>query len=226
MNVELVYIFPCDGQPHHLSYAWRFLNSYHENPPGSDHKTTVVCNGGTPDETHELFKTMPNFRLFHHDDSGWDIGAYQVVSQQSKADVMLFCGGTSYFRRPGWMERIVHSVSKYGKDSLYGSMGTPGNMTHNVFPHIRTTGFWVGRELFNKYPIQVRQKEQRYEFEHGSTGLTSWVRNQDLKAWIVGWDTEYVWPNWGNISGGFHNGDQRNLLIGDRLSEPPYHDYS
>jgi hypothetical protein len=225
VTIDLVYIFPGGGHAQHVDYAWRFLNSYHKNPPLGDHNTVVVCNGGTPDELYELFRTMPGFRLARHDDSAWDIGAYQAVARSSAADLMLFCGGATYFRKPGWLHRVAGSVGKYGLDALYGSMGNTGDQRFNVYPHVRTTGFWIGRTLFNRYPVTITQKEQRYEFEHGATGLTTWVRKENLKAWIVGWDSEYAWPNWDQIRLGFHQGDQSNLLIGDRLSEPPYHPY-
>ncbi len=225
MEIELCYVFPRGDS--HLSNFWRFLNTYAENPPGAPHRTIILTDEGPLDETVELAKAVFDKPfIFQWHDRALDIGRYQGWAGHSAADVLLFCGGTTYFRKPGWMTRIIHAVSQHGKDALYGSMCNTGDMPFNVYPHIRTTGFWIGRELFNRYPIQVQQATQRYEFEHGATGLTTWIRQQNLNAWVVGWDTEYSWPNWGNIPGGFHNGDQRNLLIGDRLSEPPYWDYS
>ena len=225
MTIDLVYIYPVDGSEKHLTYAWRFLNSYYENPPGADHNSVIVCNGGSPDDTFVFFKAMPNFRLFQHDDSGFDIGGYQAVAKQSSADLMLFCGGTTYFRKPGWLSRVITSTIRYGLDSLYGAMANRGEMIANVYPHIRTTGFWIGRNLFNQYPVSVTRTDQRYEFEHGATGLTTWVRNQNKKVVVVGWTGEYIWPNWGNMPNSFHHGDQSDLLMGDRLSEPPYYEY-
>lgn len=225
MTIELCYVFPHGDS--HLANYWRFLNSYAENPPGLPHRSVILTDEGQIDDAAHLAKAVfGQVHIFQSHDRALDIGRYQAWSANSNADVLLFCGGTTYFRKPGWMQRVVDSVSRYGKDALYGSMCNTGDMGFNVYPHIRTTGFWVGREAFNRYPVRVQQKEQRYEFEHGATGLTTWFRQQNLKVWVVGWDTEYAWPNWGNIPGGFHNGDQRNLLIGDRLSSPPYWDFT
>ena len=77
----------------------------------------------------------------------------------------------------------------------------------------------------NDYPHRVKQGGtggERYEFEHGKTCFTSWVTGQGLRPWIVGWDC--MWPVWqaDQMPGGFHNGEQYNILVGDRLTRPPY----
>lgn len=225
MTVELCYCFPRGDS--HLANFWRFVNSYANNPPGGDHGTVILTDEGALGDcvefTRALF-TKPT--IFQSHDRAQDIGRYQAWAKQSSADILLFCGGASYFRKPGWLAKVLASVNHYGKDALYGSMCNTGDMAFNVYPHIRTTGFWIGRELFNRYPVAVTQKEQRYEFEHGATGLSSWVRQEKLPVVLVGWDTEYVWPNWSNTPGSFHRGDQCNLLIGDRLSEPPFYHYA
>jgi len=225
MTIDLAYVYPC-GEAHTQNFL-KFLYSYANNPPLGIHSTAILTDLGPIDDTVELaraFFEKPVF--FQSTDACLDIGRYQDYAKVSTADVILFCGGTTYFRKPGWLHRVANSVGKYGLDALYGSMCNTGDLRFAVQPHLRTTSFWIGRELFNRYPIKITQKEQRYEFEHGATGLTSWIRQQGLKAIVVGWDSEYVWPNWNQVRLGFHQGDQENLLFGDRLSQPPYWDYA
>jgi hypothetical protein len=42
------------------------------------------------------------------------------------------------------------------------------------------------------------------------------------QAIVVGWDCTRSLYECDSMPGGFHNGTQHNLLIGDRLTEPPY----
>lgn len=226
MRVVLVYVYPVvhgDGD-RHLQYAWRFLQSYHANPPDWPHETIVVCNGGQPDDTFHLFSTLPNFRVFIHDDSGYDIGAYQAVSKQSNADLMVFCGGSTYCRGKGWLKRMVESFVRHGP-ALYGCTANQGVTNLGVYPHIRTTGFWMPPALFNQYPMKVTEPQQRYPFEHGKDCLTSWIKARRMRAYMVTWWGEYEWPNWDAVPNGFHREKQEGLLLGDRLTCPPFFPY-
>lgn len=222
MKLCLVYIFPLNGQGNHGYRATKFLQTYHDHPPGLDHETVIVCNGGTADdETKFLFDSMPNVRLIEHDDSGMDCGGFQLAAKTVPADLMVFCGGNSYFKREGWMHRVVDSFTKFG-DTLYGSTGSQGDMRFNVHPHVRTTGFWCRPELINRHPLRVTHNGLRYEWEHGASGLTTWVLRQNKMCYIVSWHGCHEIYTCNNISDGFRSGDGSNVLIGDRLCEQPY----
>lgn len=71
--------------------------------------------------------------------------------------------------------------------------------------------------------MTVTRPEQRYPFEHGSNNLTQWVRNQNLRAYVVDADNSWEYPHWNDGPQGYHRGSQQALLIGDRLTQPPYY---
>ena len=224
MKVSIVYIFPNGGANGYEELAFRFLQTYHEHPPGMDHESIIVCNG-TPasEETKFYFGSLPNAIFLDHDGSGYDIGGFQAASRAHPADMMVFFGSTAYFKHAGWLVRMVQAFQTHG-DTVYGVMGNQGQLNVGVYPHIRTTGFWLSSSLFNQYPVQVTRPEQRYAFEHGPDGLTSWAIKQGRQPWIISMSAgDWVLQACDHIPDGFHQGTQENLLVGDRLSRPPYY---
>jgi hypothetical protein len=220
MNVAVVYIYPFNGAGY-LDLASRFLNSYHRNPPEFEHQTIIVSQGEEPnDDTKYLFESLPNVSIMTHDNSGYDIGAFQHAARDIPCDLMIFLGASAYIKCTGWVRRAVESYTKLG-NTLYGCMGNRG--VGDIHPHIRTTGFWMNPKLLNKYPTLISRSDQRYGFEHGSNCLTSWVSAQGKIPWVVAYDGEYAWENWDNVPSGYHNGDQSNLLTGDRMTCPPFY---
>lgn len=219
-GIAVVYIFPGQG---YLNQAVRFLQTYHDYPPGMDHQTVVVCNGvPADDETRFLFGSLPNLKLIEHDNSGKDCGGYQLAARVVPAEMMVFFGAETYFRRAGWLSRMAEIFGKYGHDHLYGATGNQGDARFNVYPHIRTTAFFCRPSLVNDCPLKVTHNELRYLWEHGPDGLTSWTIKQGKRAWVVGWDCVFPLHECNNMPGGFHNGTQFNLLVGDRLCRIPY----
>jgi len=220
MKTALVYVY---AGPSYVNHATKFVSTYHECPPGRDHTSVVVCNGFAPGPFEQiLFGGLPNLILLQHDNSGWDIGAFQLASRTVPADLMLFFGSSAYFTAPGWLLRVEDSASRHGF-ALYGCHGNAGDERVNVSPHVRTTGFWIAPSLFNKYPFIVKAAANRYEFEHGNTCLPNWLTKQGLHVWVVTWHSEYLRHQWDAIPNGFHNGDQSALLFKDRLTDPPYY---
>lgn len=222
MKIAIVYIFPMDGALGYLDLAARFIHSYHRCPPEEEHQTIIVSQGKVSEESHFLFLSLPNTTHFSHDNSGYDIGAFQHVSREIPADLMVFFGATSYLKCTGWLRRMRESFQKHG-NTLYGTMGNRGVAHVGVMPHIRTTGFWMSPSLFNKYPMVVSRPDQRYLFEHGQNCLTSWIVNQGKIPWVVAYDGDYPMTQWDMIPNGYHQGDQSNLLSGDRMTYPPYY---
>lgn len=221
MKIVLVYIYPSTLNGQSDDYVCRFLNSYAENKTSVDHESIVVLNGGKPNSYLTcMFSCLQNMRFFEHDDSGWDIGAYQHVAAEVPADLMVFIGTTTWIKGPGWLERIAGSFKKHG-DNLYGVMGNQG--MGPVHPHIRTTGFWMSPSLLNSYHTRVVRHDQRYPFEHGQKCLTRHVWDLKKKVFVVTWYGEYEYPNWDSIPNGFHRGNQSALLMGDRISDPPFY---
>lgn len=221
LKIAIVYCYPVTGEPHHADYAMRFLQSYHQFPPGTDHETIVVANGGPPDESFFLFHTLPGCSIFRHSDTGWDIGAYQAVCKTSTHDMLVFLGGSSYCRRPGWLLMMAGAFERLGRQNLYGVAGNTGMGA--VRPHLRTTGFWCAPSLINRHPMRVTRPEQRYPFEHGAGNLTEWTRAQGLKAYVIDGEGSWEYPRWNMSANGYHRGNQSALLMGDRLTAPPFY---
>lgn len=223
MNIQVVYVYPVCGCGKWFEYAVRFLESYHHCPPLMDHGTTVVCNGGPANfEAECFFASLPNCRVVHHDNSGFDIGAFQFAARSIPADMMVFFGASTYFTKPGWLARMVTTYQKHG-NAQYGAMGNRGDRAVSVWPHIRTTAFWMNPALMNAYPKKVTQPHERHPFEHGPECFTSWVTSQGLKSWVVTWHRELEWVNWDDDPNGFQRGDQSSLLAGDHICELPYY---
>ena len=224
-KIVLVYVYPNTPGNGYLGHAARFANSYSMNPAGFEHSTVVVCNGGSPDDgTRALFQGLPSVSFMQHDNSGWDIGAYQAAVNAVECDLMIFCGAHAYFRAPGWLLRIWEVYDVNGP-ALYGATGSQGN-GGGVQPHVRTTGFWCPPRLMKAYPHKVTQGGgggQRYEMEHGHNCLSNYAKAQNYPRLIVGWDDVKPLEQCDSMLEGFHKGNQNNLLIGDRLCCPPFY---
>ncbi len=220
MLTVCVYCFALNGHGAFLDLAVKFIESYRRYPAGAAHQMLVVCNGApvTP-ECEALFGAIPNCAFMSHNNDGYDIGAFQAAAREIPGDLILFFGGNSYIRGPGWLKRVIDAREKHG-DTLYGSTANKGNAY--VQPHIRTTGFAISGDLFNAYPHRITRAEQRYGFEHGTECLTCWIKSQGLTPWLVYWDRCLQEPNWDDGPGGFGQGSQYNVLFGDRLTRVPY----
>lgn len=226
LKITVVYVYPLDGKQGFAPRAAEFVASYEKYPPGIAHDTLIVCNGEpAADSSKALFNPLPNVTFINHDNSGWDIGAFQLAARQSSSDMMVFFGSHTYLKKAGWLKRMAEVFERYG-NTLYGSTGNQGEPIAGVHPHVRTTAFWCSPKLFARYPHMITQggaQGQRYEMEHGRNCLTTWISNQGLQPWIVGWDCIYPLSKCDSMPNGFHHGDQSNLLAGDRLTAPPYY---
>ena len=222
VNIAVVYCCPVESVgPQYPGYASEFAASMAEHEPGYPYQLVVVSNGGPPSEAIKTVFEPFNPLYLIHDNRGYDLGAYQLAAQQVPCDLMVFCGSSAYVRGPGWMRRIAESFLKHGY-ALYGTMVNTGDPATDVHPHIRTTCFWCPPELFNLYPVKVLTPYQRYPFEHGYDNLTMYLQKLGLATLMVAWDREYDFPEWRSIPNGFHAGDQSGLILGDRISRPPY----
>jgi hypothetical protein len=223
MKIALVYIYAPVGGPQWDGYAMRFLESYHANPPGIEHECVVVLNGcRQSSEITCFFSSLRNCCFLEHDDSGYDIGGYQLAARTIPCDLMVFFGGSTFFLRPGWLIRMANSVNLHG-NALYGAMGNRGNSQVGVWPHIRTTAFWCDPRLMNEYPIKVTTPGQRFPFEHGRDCFTAWVKNRGLRSWVITWTRDLLWKEWDDDCNGYQRGNQSSLLAADRMCEAPYY---
>lgn len=223
VNIAVVYCCPIGALgDHHFQSACHFVATWMQFDPGYPHTLYVVSNGGPPESKVQALFAMLNAKFIVHDDSGFDIGAFQFAARTVEADLMVFLGGSTYIRGKNWLRRVAESFQGRGP-TLFGVMGHTGDSRFNVLPHIRTTGFWMPPKLLNEYPVAIVANSQRYPFEHGENCLTQWVHRRGLKSYVVTWDQEYEQSQWGQITNGYHNGDQSAMMLGDRLSAPPFH---
>jgi hypothetical protein len=226
MRITLVYVYPHNGMnPVHRVNAERFLDTYRMWPAGEPHRMIVVSNGAEPnDRTRNLFAGV-QAEFFVHDNSGYDIGAFQHVARDHGGDdLMVFFGNSAYLRGLGWLTRMRETFEA-GGDLLYGSMVHGGVIPVGVWPHVRTTGFWMSPKLLMRYPILVATPQQRYPFEHGKHCLTMWLAQNGSGAVCVTFNGIYEIGEWSSIPQGYHNGKQEQMITGDRMSCPPYYPY-
>jgi GT2 family glycosyltransferase/Tfp pilus assembly protein PilF len=213
IRIAVVYVHPIPPEPKHLEQTQRFLQSYREFPAQQDHTLYVMCNGGPPtDETRALFSSV-NCQFREHDDTGWDIGAFQRAAREIGCDMMVFLGGHAYFRKAGWLRRMAEV---FDPAHLFGATAS-----HEHDSHIRTTGFWCAPDLLRSYPHQVVTYPQRLEFEQGEKSLTRWAQSLGRQCFMVTWSGCYPvleWRderNW-NI---YRRGDQSECLVFDRVTD-------
>lgn len=207
-TVTLVYIHVPGDRKHQLQ-AKEFGDSYMTSPPLYDHETVIVMQGEDKGNTARLcfgpifFK---GFRIYTHDDSGWDIGGYIAVAKTIKTDIMVCCGGSTFFRKAGWMQRMVEAWETHGP-GFYGS-----NAVFDNTPHINTNGFWCSPEMLALYPEKVVTKMNRYNFEHGQRSMWRILNAKGFPCKLVTWDGEFDWQEWRSQPNIFRRGDQSNCL--------------
>lgn len=222
LNMAVVYIHTTLSGQKGRDYTSRFIKSYRDNPPLLDHKTVIVLNGTKATTNIAIqYSGMPNVQFLEHDNSGYDIGGFQMAARDIPCDMMAFFGQSTYFQRPGWLVRMRDSFLKHG-NAQYGAMGNRGNLHVKVWPHIRTTAFWMDPKLMNSYPDVISTPEMRHPFEHGPNCFTGWIASRGIKSWVVTWNDELLWEDWDSDPNGYSRGDQSSMLAGDRMCERPY----
>jgi hypothetical protein len=224
MKIVCVYNMPTPNfGPQHARLAERFVSTYVANPPLMDHMMIVVSNGGRPNgEAYKIFAPIKPTKFLFRENVGMDIGSYQYAAANVICDLMVFFGGGTYFRGPGWLRRMVEVYSSLG-DGLYGCTGNQGDGKVRVWPHVRTTAFWCNPKLVNEHPFRVTDNSQRYNYEHGQEGLTTWVLNTGRSAWIATFNDVKPLNQCDSMVGGYHSGNQEQLMVGDTLTHPPYY---
>src|SRR5664279_842450 len=98
MKVVLCYIAVANGNMTD-DFASRFVMTYHDYPPGIEHKTIVICQGGPiPTSTAVLFAEIKASMWPHTNDPGWDISAFIDCARGpcSDADIVLCLGESVY----------------------------------------------------------------------------------------------------------------------------------
>lgn len=193
MTVDLVYIHPRTKPQVYIPAAKKFIRSYMENPPGGvQHELNVVINGDFPKQSDiKTFEPIP-VKFLQHDNYGKDIGAFQMAARTLKSDLIVCIGANVHFRRPGWLDIMVRAVQRNGP-AIYGAY-----CFHQPGIHVRTTFFWMPRDLLNLYPHQIGN-ESRYDFEHGPNSIAKWCIDVGFGAYMVTWDEVFPHEKWRHV---------------------------
>lgn len=221
-KVELYYIYVSsvkaanDSPPasYYRPFTERFRKTYAQFKPTCPHRLTIVSGGAEPDEyIRNLFKGI-EVDFTNYMGTGWDIGAHQVITEQSKADFVVCMNSTVYFHREGWLERMVGAYQQHG-DGLYGPAGS-----FEVHPHIRAACYAYSPSLIRCYPYRVVNRADSFKFESGTYdpdwNFTLWAKNKGYPVKMVTWDGVYDLPDWRKPENIFRRGDQTNCMVWDR----------
>lgn len=209
MKIVVCYICVTNGSVTD-DFASRFVSTYHEYPPGAEHDTIVISNGGPLSTSLSVLFSGMNARMYPRaNDGGWDISAYIESSKGPCAnyDMMLCCGESIYFHREGWLRRMSDAWNKIGP-GMYGSLSS-----NLVRSHLNTTGFCCPPKILAQYPEPVTDRASRYSFEHGANAFWRRVANRGMPVRLVTWDGEYEPRSWRCPPNIMWRGNQTNCLM-------------
>lgn len=208
MKITIAYIAVTNG-PLTADYAARFVASHHEFPPGLEHETVVACNGGPLRTAEALIFSGLNAVLYPRSNEAWDIGAYLELAKGlcRDSDMILCCGESVYFHRPGWLKRLADTWQKYGP-GMYGTFAS--NM---IRAHLQTTCFAAAPDLLRSYPPGFWRGNDRYAFEHGPNAFWRWCQKCGRPVRCVTWDGDWGPREWRNPPEILWRGTQTNCLM-------------
>lgn len=205
MKIVVAYIVVSGGSITN-DYVSRFVGTYLAHPPGIDHETVIVCQGGPlPLETGLMFTPMRCSFMPRENDPGWDVSAHQDVAKQIPCDMLVCLGESVYFHRDGWLRRLEYAWNKFGP-GMYGIWSS-----NLVRPHMNTTGFAVDPKLLLGHSTP-RNRKERYEFEHGLRSFWRTANAFGRPTKLVTFDGIYDPMQWRQPKDILWRGDQSNCL--------------
>ena len=209
MKIVLCYVVVTHGRITE-EYVSRFVTTYHEYPPEAEHDTVIIANGGPlTSNIAVLFSGINSRTLARSNDDGWDISGYIEAAKGPCAgyDMILCLGESNYFHRPGWLRRFVEAWGKYGP-GMYGPYAT-----NVIRAHLQTTAFCCHPRMLQTYPMPVRNRSDRYEFEHGQYSLWRRLAKVRTPVRLVTWDGEWEPRAFRFPANIIWRGDQTNCLM-------------
>jgi len=206
--VIVVYI-AVQTNPMFVHYANQFVSTYRQFAGGHRHRLVVCCNGSAlQPKMKSIFDGVNCEFLVRPQDEGWDIAAYQEIAKSIvyACDLLVCFGESVRFHRAGWLERLVDSATEYG-EGMYGCLSS-----HAIRPHLNTTAFAVTPRFLKSYP-PVRNKAERYNFEHGETSLWKVIAAAGKATRLVTWDGCWGPGEWRKPDNILWRGTQENCLV-------------
>jgi len=216
-KLAIAYLYPALGSQFD-DLALRFVRTYSASPPGIEHDTVIITNGGnlTPKMRNNIEGpgVLPNIRYIERiSNDGFDIGAFQHAANYLDCYACCFFGAPAHFKRAGWLKRLVDAWQKHGP-GMYGSMAS-----FLQRPHLQTTGFLTSPEFIRKWGPLAVSRADRYAFEWGWDALWRKVVAWGYPAMLVTWDGEYNPRDWRKPKNCLWRGDQSNCLSYFRHSD-------
>jgi len=208
MKIEVATI-RVPGNPIYDSVTARWLETYSRFKPETPHDLIVVDSDVAADPgVHGRYSD--DFRVYTG--GGWDCGVWQWLAKTSDADLLVCLNTSTYFHRPGWLERFVEEFRKHGA-GLYGAMSS-----FYLSPHIRTPVYVFPPEIMRDYPILCDSRQGTYTFECAGMKdtFTNHCLRKGLPVKLVTWDECLDLVDSRKPDNIFRRGDQSNILVKDR----------
>lgn len=208
MKIVIAYV-AVSGGPITDDYIARFVTTWREFPPGVEHDTLVISNGGPVSTGASLMLSQMSAKMLMRSNEGWDIGGYMEAARGPCADydMMLCLGESVYFHREGWLRRLVEAWQRTG-EGMYGPFSS-----NAVRAHLNTTAFFTSPSLLKSYPGRIQTRQDRYEFEHGPRALWRRLVELGLPVRLVTWDGAWEPFRWRMPRNILWRGDQSNCLM-------------
>ncbi|MDG2528806.1 hypothetical protein [Caulobacter endophyticus] len=211
--------------------AWRehaaaFLASYEAFDAGRSHRLLVILkdfeNAGDEAEAHARLAGA-RYDALVVPEAGRDIGAYMAVARHLGDERVCFLNSHARVLCPGWLRQLDRhldrpEVGMVGATASFESLRAldpafPGFPN----PHLRTNAFMVAAPLFREItadlPMVTRQ--DAFMFESGALSMTNRVLAAGRQVVVAGRNGRAYPVDWWPWSGGFRQGLQENLLVGD-----------
>jgi len=207
MKVIIAYIC-VSGGPKTNDLLYRFRTTEWAYPGDSDvpARIVLVCNGGplAPECRNWI---GADWSIYPRRNEGGDIGGFIDVARELQPDFLVCFGESVYFHRRGWLKRLIDSRNTFG-EGMYGMLSS-----NLVRPHLNTTAFAVDAKLLAAYSDQVKTRDDRYQFEHGTLAFWSRVKAMRKVVCLVTFDGCYGPTEWRAPANIMWKGDQSNCLV-------------
>lgn len=209
MRICLLYTCVTNG-PLTADFAARFVSAYHAYPPGIEHETIFVCNGGpTSSDVGLICSMVPGATFMARSNEGQDIGGYIDAARgpAKDADWIVCMGESVYAWQPRWLSRIAECLEQKGP-GMFGPFSS-----NTVRAHLNTTMFATKPGLLTQYPLKIGTRAERYQFEHGEQSFWRWLKLMGKSSWLVTWDGCWRPEEWRGPRNIMWRGDQSNLVM-------------
>ncbi|MCS7338196.1 MAG: hypothetical protein NZ739_08170 [Verrucomicrobiae bacterium] len=187
LRVAVCYLCPNRDPARWAHFTTRFVRQYLANPPGKHpHQLVVLLNDTQPVKPEfSALHELPVQWWFEHDNSGYDLGAYNRFARATNFDLCIFIGTYAYPHKPGWLDHIMSHYYMYGP-ALWGQSKQPLPLRRGVF--VLTQVFWCPPQFIRMFWPEHIEVAQRYNIEFGPNNFTARMLNSGYNVFVLGWD--------------------------------------